>query len=66
MQTGGTLFVNSELGQHNFKLKAMQGLDESVNSQPRGVMPAESPYNAAKCQLKALPASGMPTGDHLF
>lgn len=57
------------MGQHNFKLKAVQGLGESVNSQQHGVTSAESPYSADKCQLKALTASGMPTrggGCHLF
>lgn len=52
--------------QHIFKLKAVQGLDESVNSQQHGVVPAESPYRAERCQPKALTASGMPTRDHPF
>lgn len=54
------------MGQHNFKLKAVQGLDESVSAQQHGVVPAESLYRAERRQLKALSASGMPTRDHPF
>lgn len=49
------------MGQHNFKLKAVWGLGESVVSRQRGVMPAESPHGADGSQLKALTASAMPS-----